>query len=156
MTLNKVQLIGFLGADPEARRTNNGKPVVNFRLATSEKWKNRDGERQEHTEWHNVVIFNEGACKLSEYLKKGSQVYVEGQLQTRKWQDKDGNDRYSTEVVVKAFGGELKPLDRKEGGSNGGEEREGHRPSRQERPAREPSSRSINSRADDLDDDIPF
>lgn len=110
--LNKVQLIGRLGADPEARSFSNGGEVVNLRLATSETWKDRDGNRQEKTEWHTVAIFNEGLGKVAKnYLRKGSQVFVEGQLQTRKWQDQSGADRYSTEIVLQKFRGELVLLD---------------------------------------------
>jgi single-strand DNA-binding protein len=110
--LNKVQLIGRLGADPESRSLNNGGKVVNLRLATSESWKNQAGERQERTEWHSVVIFNEGLAKVAEsYLRKGSQCFIEGALQTRKWTDQSGADRYSTEIVLQKFRGELVLLD---------------------------------------------
>jgi single-strand DNA-binding protein len=113
--LNKVQLIGQLGADPEARSFSNGGGVVNLRLATSENWKDKDGNRQEKTEWHTVAIFNEGLGRVAtSYLRKGSKVYIEGQLQTRKWQDQSGADRYSTEVVVPKFGGGLVLLDKRE------------------------------------------
>lgn len=115
--LNKVMLIGNLGADPEARSLNNGDEVVNLRVATSESWKDSDGNRQERTEWHQVSIFNQGLCTVAKsYLKKGSKVYLEGQLQTRKWQDQSGTDRYSTEVVLQRFRGELVLLDSREGG----------------------------------------
>ena len=111
-SVNKVILIGNLGADPEARSLNNGGEVVNFRIATSERWNDRDGNRQERTEWHNIVIFNENLGRIAkQYLRKGSSVYVEGQLQTRKWQDNNGNDRYTTEVVLQRFRGELTLLD---------------------------------------------
>jgi len=108
-SLNRVELIGHLGADPEIRRTNSGKPVVTFRIATSENWQDKNtGERRERTHWHSVVIFNEGLTKIAEqYLKKGSQVYVSGQLQTRKWQDQNGQDRYTTEVVLPLYRGEI-------------------------------------------------
>lgn len=108
-SLNKVQLIGRLGADPEVRSFSNGGKVVNLRLATSETWKDKNtGERKEKTEWHSVAIFNEGIAKVAEqYLKKGSQCYIEGQLETRKWQDQSGADRYSTEVVIRPFAGSL-------------------------------------------------
>src|SRR5437016_7826353 len=111
--LNKVMLIGNLGRDPEVRRTNAGAPVVNLRIATSESWRDKNtGERQERTEWHNVVIYNENLAKIAEqYLKKGSKVYVEGQLQTRKWEDQSGQERYTTEVVLQRFRGELTLLD---------------------------------------------
>ena len=118
-SVNKVILVGNLGADPEIRRLNSGDPVVNIRVATSESWRDKNsGERKEKTEWHNVVIFNDQLAKVAEqYLKKGMKVYVEGQLQTRKWQDQTGNDRYTTEVVLQKFRGELQMLDaRGEGG----------------------------------------
>ncbi|NEQ52319.1 MAG: single-stranded DNA-binding protein, partial [Leptolyngbya sp. SIO3F4] len=121
-SLNKVMLIGNLGADPEIRRLNSGDPVVNLRIATSENWRDKStGERREKTEWHNVVIFNENIAKVAEnYLRKGSKVFVEGQLQTRKWQDRDGNDRYTTEIVLQRFRGELTMLDGKNDGGGGG------------------------------------
>src|SRR5450755_1640289 len=117
-SVNKVILIGNLGADPEIRRTQDGRPIANLRIATSETWRDKaTGERKEKTEWHRVVIFNEGLCKIAEqYLKKGSKVYLEGQLQTRKWQDQSGADRYSTEVVLQRFRGELQLLDSRGGG----------------------------------------
>ena len=118
-SVNKVILVGNLGADPEIRRLNSGDPVVNLRIATSETWRDKNsGERREKTEWHNVVIFNDNLAKVAEqYLKKGAKVYIEGQLQTRKWQDQQGQDRYTTEVVLQKFRGELQMLDsRGEGG----------------------------------------
>jgi single-strand DNA-binding protein len=119
--VNKVILVGNLGADPEARSLNNGGEVVNIRVATSENWKDRDGNRQERTEWHNVVIFNENLGRVAKsYLRKGSKVYLEGQIQTRKWQDQSGADRYSTEIVLQRFRGELVLLDSREGGGGGG------------------------------------
>lgn len=122
-SVNKVILIGNLGADPEIRKTNDGKPIASLRVATSESWKDKSsGERREKTEWHRVVIFSEGLAKIAEqYLKKGSKVYVEGQLQTRKWQDKETNqDRYSTEVVLQGFGSSLVMLDGKDGAKPAG------------------------------------
>ena len=121
-SVNKVILIGNLGADPEIRRTQDSRPVANLRLATSESWKDKTtGERKEKTEWHRVVIFNENLCRIAEqYLKKGSKVFIEGALQTRKWQDQSGQDRYSTEVVLQGFRGELTLLDRAGGASGGG------------------------------------
>jgi single-strand DNA-binding protein len=121
-SVNKVILIGNLGADPEIRRTQDGRPVANLRLATSDSWKDKTtGERKEKTEWHRVVIFNENLCRIAEqYLKKGSKVYIEGALQTRKWQDQSGQDRYSTEVVLQGFRGELTLLDRAGSGSGSG------------------------------------
>ena len=122
-SVNKVILVGNLGADPEVRRMQDGRPVVNLRVATSETWRDRSsGERKERTEWHRVVIFNEGLAKVAEnYLRKGSKIYVEGQLQTRKWQDQSGQERYSTEVVLQGFNSTLTMLDgRGEGGGGGG------------------------------------
>ncbi|HKH28924.1 MAG TPA: single-stranded DNA-binding protein [Sphingomicrobium sp.] len=160
--VNKVILVGNLGADPEARSLNNGGEVVNIRVATSETWKDRDGNRQERTEWHNVVIFNENLGRVAKsYLRKGSKVYLEGQLQTRKWQDQSGNDKYTTEVVLQKFRGELVLLDsRGEGGGSGGGFGGGGYgddfggsssggSQRQQRPA--PAAFDT-----DLDDDVPF
>jgi single-strand DNA-binding protein len=163
-SVNKVILIGNLGADPEVRRLGNGEPVVNLRIATSENWRDKQsGERREKTEWHSVVIFNENLAKIAEqYLRKGSKVYLEGQLQTRKWQDKTGADRYSTEVVVQRYRGELTLLDGRgegggagvgqmedrSGGSGGGDYgRGGGQSERRPAPAGRPR---------DMDDDIPF
>lgn len=147
-SVNKVILIGNLGADPEIRRLNSGDTVVNFRLATSESWRDKNsGERRERTEWHNVVIFNEGIAKVAEqYLKKGSKVYVEGALQTRKWQDQSGNDRYSTEVVLQKFRGELTML--ADGGGRSGES--GNRGASGGRSGGQPPSAPAD------DDEIPF
>ncbi|SFG43690.1 single-stranded DNA-binding protein [Sulfitobacter dubius] len=121
-SVNKVILIGNLGRDPEVRSFQNGGKVCNLRIATSETWKDRNtGERREKTEWHSVAIFQEGLVRVAEqYLKKGSKVYIEGQLQTRKWQDQSGADRYSTEVVLQGFAGTLTMLDGPGGGSGGG------------------------------------
>ena len=121
-SVNKVILIGNLGADPEIRRTQDGRPIANLRVATSDSWKDKTtGERREKTEWHRVVIFNENLCRIAEqYLKKGSKVFIEGALQTRKWQDQSGQDRYSTEVVLQGFRGELTLLDRAGGAGAGG------------------------------------
>ena len=119
--VNKVILVGNLGDDPEARSLNNGGEVVNLRVATSEQWKDRDGNRQERTEWHRVVIFNENLGRVAKsYLRKGSKVYLEGQLQTRKWTDNSGQDKYTTEVVLQRFRGELVLLDSRGGGGGGG------------------------------------
>ncbi len=117
-SVNKVILVGNLGADPEIRRTQDGRPIANLRVATTETWRDRNsGERRERTEWHRVVIFNEGLCKIAEqYLRKGSKIYIEGQLQTRKWQDQSGQDRYSTEVVLQGFNSALTMLDGRQGG----------------------------------------
>jgi single-strand DNA-binding protein len=122
-SVNKVIIIGNLGRDPEVRTFQNGGKVCNLRIATSETWKDRTtGERKERTEWHSVAIFQEGLVRIAEqYLRKGSKVYIEGKLQTRKWQDQSGNDRYSTEIVLQGFDGVLTMLDgRSEGGSQGG------------------------------------
>ena len=117
-SVNKVILIGNLGKDPEIRRTQDGRPIANLRIATSESWRDKNsGERREKTEWHSVVIFNEALCKVVEqYVKKGSKVYIEGALQTRKWQDQQGQERYSTEVVLQGFNAVLTMLDGRQGG----------------------------------------
>ncbi len=157
-SVNKVILIGNLGADPEIRRTQDGRPVANLRVATSESWRDKaTGERKEKTEWHRVVIFNENLCRIAEqYLKKGSKVFIEGQLQTRKWQDQSGQDRYSTEVVLQGFNSQLTMLDAR-GGGGGAEPSEGGdfgssgpSSSRERRPA------AAGSKRDDMDDEIPF
>jgi len=121
-SVNKVIIVGNLGRDPEIRRTQDGRPIANLNIATSESWRDKNsGERREKTEWHRVVIFNDGLCKIAEqYLKKGSKVYLEGQLQTRKWQDQSGQDRYSTEVVLQNYGGVLHMLDGRSNGASGG------------------------------------
>ncbi len=121
-SVNKVIIVGNLGRDPEVRTFQNGGKVCNLRIATSETWKDRNsGERREKTEWHSVAIFQEGLVRVAEqYLRKGSKVYIEGQLQTRKWQDQSGQDRYSTEVVLQGFGGTLVMLDGRSGGGDGG------------------------------------
>ncbi|MFL9503418.1 single-stranded DNA-binding protein [Rhodopseudomonas palustris] len=121
-SVNKVILVGNLGADPEIKRTQDGRPIANLRIATSESWRDRaTGERKEKTEWHRVVIFNEGLCKVAEqYLRKGAKVYIEGQLQTRKWTDQSGAERYSTEVVLQNFNSNLTMLDGRSGGGGGG------------------------------------
>lgn len=124
-SVNKVILIGNVGADPEIRRTQDGRPIANLRIATSESWRDRNsGERREKTEWHSVVVFNEGLCKVVEqYVKKGAKLYIEGALQTRKWQDQNGNDRYSTEIVLQGFNSTLTMLDGRGdgGGARGGD-----------------------------------
>lgn len=159
--VNKVILVGNLGDDPEVRSLNNGGEVVNMRVATSESWKDRDGNKQERTEWHRVVIFNENLGRVAKsYLKKGSKVYLEGQIQTRKWQDQSGQDKYSTEVVLQRFRGELVLLDSRGsggggGGFGGGDEYGdaggdfgGAAPRQQPKP--QPAFDT------DLDDDVPF
>ena len=120
-SVNKVILVGNLGKDPEIRRTQDGRPIANLSVATSESWRDKaTGERKEKTEWHRVVIFNEGLAKVAEqYLKKGAKVYIEGQLQTRKWTDKEGQERYTTEVVLGRFNGQLTMLDGRSGGGEG-------------------------------------
>jgi len=162
-SVNKVILVGNLGRDPEVRRLNSGEPVVNLRLATTETWRDKaSGERKERTEWHNVVIFNENLGRVAKsYLRKGSKVYLEGQLQTRKWQDQSGNDKYTTEIVLQRFRGELVLLDaRGEGGGSGGGFGGGGYgddfgggssggSQRQQRP--QPAAFDT-----DLDDDVPF
>ncbi|MBV8686033.1 MAG: single-stranded DNA-binding protein [Alphaproteobacteria bacterium] len=161
--VNKVILVGNLGDDPESRSLNNGGEVVNLRVATSESWKDRDGNRQERTEWHRVVIFNENLGRVAKsYLRKGSKVYLEGQIQTRKWSDQSGADRYSTEIVLQRFRGELVLLDSRGGGGGGGGDDfgggyesgggggfggGGGRPQSRPQPA---------SFESDLDDDVPF
>src|SRR5499427_8309947 len=121
-SVNKVILVGNLGKDPEIRRTQDGRPIANLSVATSETWRDKaTSERKEKTEWHRVVIFNEGLCKVAEqYLKKGAKVYIEGQLQTRKWTDQSGVEKYSTEVVLQGFNSNLTMLDGRSGGGGGG------------------------------------
>jgi len=160
--VNKVILVGNLGADPEVRSLNSGGEVVELRVATSETWKDRDGNRQERTEWHRVVIFNENLGRVAKnYLRKGSKVYLEGQIQTRKWQGQDGQDRYTTEIVLQRFRGELVLLDsRGGGGGGGGDYGGGHEGSGgfgggARTPASSPASGG-GGFSEDLDDDIPF
>ncbi|CAM4212640.1 single-stranded DNA-binding protein [Palleronia rufa] len=154
-SVNKVILIGNLGRDPETRTFSNGGKVCNLRIATSETWKDKNtGERREKTEWHSVAIFQEGLVRIAEqYLKKGSKVYIEGQLQTRKWQDQSGADRYSTEVVLQGYGGTLTMLDGREGGGGGGQDgdRGGYGGS-DERGG----GGGRGSYGNDMDDEIPF
>jgi single-strand DNA-binding protein len=170
-SVNKVILVGNLGFDPEVRRTQDGRPIVNLRLATSESWRDRaTGERKEKTEWHRVVVFNENAAKFAEqYLKKGSKVYVEGQLQTRKWQDQQGQEKYTTEIVVQNFNSQLLALDRAgaggggdfaadEGGSSFGSSSgpsSGPSSGTSRGPARQPALASGGAR-EDMNDEIPF
>tara|TARA_B100000678_G_C18180561_1_gene490997 strand:+ start:573 stop:1019 length:447 start_codon:yes stop_codon:yes gene_type:complete len=145
-SLNKVMLIGNLGADPEIRSFQNGGKVANLRLATTERWK-KDGQQQERTEWHTVAVFSEGLVSVCErFLRKGSKVYIEGKLRTRKWQDQQGQDRYSTEVVLQGFDGTLTMLDGAQGGSqgqSGGDTGGGW-------------SQGGGANYDDLEDDVPF
>ncbi|MBO6901854.1 MAG: single-stranded DNA-binding protein [Rhizobiaceae bacterium] len=158
-SVNKVILVGNLGADPEIRRLNSGDPVVNMRIATSETWRDRQsGERRERTEWHNVVIFNDNLAKVAEqYLKKGAKVYIEGQLQTRKWQDQTGQDRYTTEVVLQKFRGELQMLDSRGQGGDGGQV--GYDRGGSSRGSDFGQSSPVEDRgraSADMDDEIPF
>jgi single-strand DNA-binding protein len=160
-SVNKVILVGNLGKDPEIRRTQDGRPIANLSVATSESWRDKaTGERKEKTEWHRVVIFNEGLCKIAEqYLKKGAKVYLEGSLQTRKWQDKDGHDKYSTEVVLQGFNSQLTMLDK--AGGSGGDANFDSGPSGDfgspgPTAARERKPAMAGGRRDDLDDEIPF
>ena len=172
-SVNKVIIVGNLGADPEVRNFPNGGRVVNLRIATSEKWRDKaSGEQKERTEWHSVAIFNENLGKIAEqYLKKGSTVYIEGQLETRKWQDQSGADRYTTEVVLRAFRGELTLLGGRDGGgasqggrgdeeysgrSSGGNSGGGAAGSGGSGGGRGSSNPAPNSRASDMDDEIPF
>jgi single-strand DNA-binding protein len=146
-SVNKVILVGNLGADPESRSFNNGGKVVNLRIATSESWKDKNsGERKEKTEWHTVSIFSEGLAGVAEkYLRKGSKVYLEGQLQTRKWQDQSGGDRYSTEIVLQGFNAVLVLLDKNEGGPF---------QSQASSPSRDADRLAAFDK--DLDDEVPF
>lgn len=124
--VNKVILVGNLGQDPEVRYMPNGNPVANLSVATSESWKDGQGQKQERTEWHRVVIFGKLAEVAGEYLRKGSQVYIEGKLQTRKWQDQQGQDRYTTEIVVQGFGGTMQILDSKQSSNDQANQQGGH------------------------------
>jgi len=145
-SVNKVILVGNLGKDPEIRRTQDGRPIANLSVATSDTWRDKaTGERKEKTEWHRVVIFNEGLSKIAEqYLKKGAKVYLEGALQTRKWTDKDGNEKYSTEVVLQRFRGELVMLDGRSEGGGASRERIGA------------SDAPAAFQRDEMEDEIPF
>ena len=151
-SVNKVILVGNLGRDPEVRHTQDGSPIVNLSVATSENWRDRSsGERRERTEWHRVVIFNDRLGEVAQkFLRKGSKVYLEGQLQTRKWTDQNGNDRYTTEVVLGRFRGELTMLDSR--GEGGGMGDHGGQPAYESGP----SGGAGPGPADDLDDEIPF
>lgn len=162
-SVNKVILVGNLGKDPEIRRTQDGRPIANLSVATSETWRDKaTGERKEKTEWHRVVIFNEGLCKVAEqYLKKGAKIYVEGALQTRKWTDQSGVEKYSTEVVLQGFNSTLTMLDGRGGGGGGsfGDEPGGDFGSSgpvSSAPRRAVAAGSGGGRNSDMDDDIPF
>lgn len=163
-SVNKVILVGNLGKDPEIRRTQDGRPIANLSIATSETWRDKNsGERKEKTEWHRVVIFNEGLCKVAEqYLKKGAKVYIEGALQTRKWTDQSGVEKYSTEVVLQGFNSTLTMLDGRSGGGGGGSF--GDEPGGDfgasgpvsSAPRRPVAASTGAGRNNDMDDDIPF
>jgi single-strand DNA-binding protein len=162
-SVNKVILIGNLGKDPEVRRMQDGRPIVNLSVATSDTWRDKaTGERKERTEWHRVVIFNEASAKFAEqYLKKGSKVYLEGSLQTRKWQDQSGQDKYTTEVVLQGFNSQLTSLDRasdRSGGGDFGSSDSGDFGSsgpatREKQPA---MAAAGGGKRGDMDDEIPF
>ncbi|MEO1168632.1 MAG: single-stranded DNA-binding protein [Pseudomonadota bacterium] len=160
-SVNKVILIGNLGRDPESRTFSNGGKVCNLRIATSENWKDKQtGERRERTEWHSVAIFSEGLANVAErYLRKGSKVYIEGQLRTRKWQDQSGNDRYSTEVVIDGFNGSMTMLDGRDSGGGGGGSGgdnwggSGGNDGGGQSSGSKPAGGAFD---DDLDDDVPF
>jgi len=161
-SVNKVILVGNLGADPEMRSTQDGRPIANLSIATSENWRDKaTGERRERTEWHRVVIFNEGLCRIVEqYLKKGSKVYLEGALQTRKWTDQSGQEKYSTEVVLQGFNSTLTMLDSRSGGQGGGDQASGGNFG-QSSPMSQPSQSSQSGGdsqnfSQELDDEVPF
>ncbi len=155
-SINKVILVGNLGRDPEVRATQDGREIANLAVATSDSWKDKNtGERREKTEWHRVAIFNEGLVNIAKnYLRKGSKVYLEGQLQTRKWTDKEGQERYTTEVVLQGFNGNLTMLDSK--GAGGGMSEAGNNDDYSQAPAMAMAGGGGGSRGGDLDDDIPF
>jgi single-strand DNA-binding protein len=160
-SVNKVILVGNLGKDPEIRRTQDGRPIAHLSVATSETWRDKNtGERREKTEWHRVVIFNEGLCRIAEqYLKKGSKVFLEGSLQTRKWTDQQGVERYSTEVVLQGFNSQLTMLDKAGGGSDYGAEDSGTNGdfgSSSPAPRRQPAPALAGAKSGDLNDEIPF
>src|ERR1700728_3068136 len=162
-SVNKVILVGNLGKDPEIRRTQDGRPIANLSVATSENWRDKaTGERKEKTEWHRVVIFNEGLCKVAEqYLKKGAKVYIEGQLQTRKWTDQAGVEKYSTEVELQGFNSSLTMLDGRSGAGGGGSFGSDDQASGGDFGSSGASSAprravAAGARNSDMDDDIPF
>jgi len=167
-SINKVILVGNLGADPEVRRMQDNRPVVNLSVATTDSWKDKSsGERREKTEWHRVVIFNEGLCRVAEnYLKKGAKVYIEGSLQTRKWQDNAGQDKYTTEIVLQGFNGNLTMLDGRSGGGQsnyqsndfggGAQNNEPQWGQVPDQGSKDKGAPSQNSFEKDLDDEIPF
>ena len=156
-SVNKVILVGNLGKDPEIRRTQDGRPIANLRIATSETWRDKTtGERREKTEWHSVVVFNEGLCRVVEqYVKKGAKLYIEGALQTRKWQGQDGQDRYSTEIVLQGFNSVLTMLDARGGGAGAGagmqeDDQAGYAPSERQRQWQRCQARRRNRRRQGL------
>ena len=151
-SVNKVILIGNLGRDPETRYMPDGGAVTNVSIATTENWKDKNGEKQEKTEWHRVVFFNKLAEIAGEYLKKGSQVYVEGRLQTRKWQDKDGQDKYSTEIVADR----MQMLGSRQGMGGGDRDAGGEREAGPRGAAKAPAGKPAGTKFDDFEDDIPF
>jgi single-strand DNA-binding protein len=159
-SVNKVILVGNLGKDPEIRRTQDGRPIANLSVATSETWRDKaTGERKEKTEWHRVVIFSEGLAKVAEqYLKKGAKVYIEGQLQTRKWTDQSGVEKYSTEVVLQGFNANLTMLDGRGGGGGGFADEGGGGDFGVSGPSSSAPRRAVpaGARNSDMDDDIPF
>lgn len=157
-SVNKVILVGNLGRDPEVRHTQSGDPIVHLSIATSENWKDRQsGERRERTEWHRVVIFNENLGRIAEqYLRKGSKVYLEGQLQTRKWTDQSGMEKYTTEIVLQRYRGEMVLLDGRDSGGSSGGYGGGSAPSRDTGSAPAGGGYDAPSGGSDLDDDIPF
>jgi single-strand DNA-binding protein len=158
-SVNKVILVGNLGRDPEVRSTQDGRKIVNLNVATSENWKDKNtGERREKTEWHRVVIFNDRLGEVAErYLKKGAKVYLEGALQTRKWTDKDGHDKYSTEVVLQGFNSQLTMLDTRGGGGGAGADTSDSFGSSGPTASRKPAMAGAGGgKRDDMDDEIPF
>lgn len=171
-SLNKVILIGNLGADPEIRRTQDGRKIANLNIATSETWKDKNtGERQEKTEWHRIVVFNEGLCSVIEnYVKKGSKVYIEGQLQTRKWQDNSGVEKYSTEIILQNYNGVLTMLDSRENNQGGGQQNQNQNQNNNQNNNMNKNNQNSNHNYNnnqnddkthqygrgDIDDEIPF
>ncbi len=157
-SVNKVILVGNLGADPEARSMQSGDEVVNLSVATSEQWNDKaSGERKDRTQWHRVVIFNQNIAKVAKnYLKKGSKVYIEGQLETRKWTDQSGQEKYSTEVVLRPYRGELTMLDSKGGGQGGGDYGNDSYGGGQNYGGQSSGGSSFGGKSNDMDDEIPF
>jgi single-strand DNA-binding protein len=165
-SLNKVQLIGNVGQEPEIRFTQDGRPIANLSIATSDSWKDKQGQKQEKTEWHRVVAFGKTAELIQQYVHKGSKLYIEGQLQTRKWTDNQGQDKYTTEVIIQQFGGQLLFLDSRGGGGGSGYQQPGqdmNQPQQQayQQPAQQAAApakpqQAAPAPAQDFDDDIPF